>query len=473
MKSAKLAICFTAFGLSLLSQMAVAQSTDANTNTPRLIAQGESWAKSGSWHKAKELFLQACAQDPSNVVALHDLAVSYAHTNQLNDAAECERKALAANETYVPSHIELAFILGRLEDKNGAREHLKRALELEPDNKMARKNLEAMNFGNFTHLRKKNEPAPQMTQAAVQPVESKTVAVTETPVSRALIGRGNTMFRQGKYDLSKRFFEQALENCPESTSARNSLAVVLGSTGDLEGQIKESRRVLGLEPKNTNALCNLAWALSQKGELTEALTSYQKALELNPGLREAEVGQGILLYRTGKVEAAMAILKEALRTHPDYANLQLALGAILQAEGKDEEAVPYLQEALKLSPNNQDAKGRLAAGYLASASFNKAGDLYKQLIEQKPANAEYRIGYGLALIKSGDLSGASQQFKKAAELDKNLAAPHACLSMLEELRGKLAEAEQEARLAQEKDPGSQFFKDSAERLAKSRKDSEM
>lgn len=473
MKSGKLAICFTAFGLSLLTQMANAQTSDANPSTPRLIAQGESWAKSGSWTKAQELFLQACAQDPSNVVALHDLAVSYAHTNKLADAAECERKALAINESYVPSHIELAFVLGRLEDKDGAKEHLKRALELDPENKMARTNLEAMNFGNLSRLRKKKEAAPVAVQPPDMPLETKVAKLRETPVSKALIARGNNMYRQGKFDLSKRFFEQALENCPESTCARNSLAVVLGSTGDLEGQVKESRRVLALDPKNTSAMCNLAWALSQKGELKEALQTYQRALELSPGLLDAQVGQGILLYRTGKTEASLAVLKESLRSHPESASLQMALGSVYQANGNDEEALPYLQEALKLAPNNLEAKSRLAAGYLAAANFAKAGELYKQVLELKPTNAEYRIGYGLALTKLDDLTAAYQQFKKAAEADKNLAAPHACLSMLEEMRGKLVEAEQEAKLAQEKDPACTFFKESAERLARSRKESEM
>jgi Flp pilus assembly protein TadD len=118
-----------------------------------------------------------------------------------------------------------------------------------------------------------------------------------------------------------------------------------------------------------------------------------------------------------------------------------------------------------------EVKSRTAAAYLACEKFDKASELYSQLVENSPGNAEFRLGLGLALTKNNDINGAYQQFKKAADLDKNLAASHACLSMIEEMKGSLLQAESEARLAQEKDPASKFFRESAERLAKSRKDS--
>ncbi|MBX9722264.1 MAG: tetratricopeptide repeat protein [Candidatus Obscuribacterales bacterium] len=227
------------------------------------------------------------------------------------------------------------------------------------------------------------------------------------------------------------------------------------------------------EPKNTAVMCNLAWALAQKGELNESLSLYQKALELVPGTVEAQAGQGVVLFRLGKTEASLAVLKEAVHSKPDNANLRLALGGVLQAAERYEEGLAELQEAMKLAPNNFEVKTRLAAAYLDCEKSSKSVELYRQLIERSPTNAELRMGLGLALIKGNDINGAYIQFKKASELDKNSASAHAALSMVEEMRGRLSQAESEARIAQEKDPESQFFKESAERLAKSKVDSEM
>jgi hypothetical protein len=45
--------------------------------------------------------------------------------------------------------------------------------------------------------------------------------------------------------------------------------------------------------------------------------------------------------------------------------------------------------------------------------------------------------------------------------------------MVEEMRGRLVQAESEAKIAHEKDPQSKFFTDSVERLAKSRRNDDM
>ncbi len=481
MKSGKFVISLSAIlGLSAFALDARASEVGSSVDgSGKLIAAGEGHAKGGRWEKAKESFLQACSQDPSNVVALHDLAVAYVHTEEMSAAADCERKALATNGNYVPSHIELAFVLKKLNDEEGAREHLKRAIELEPNNQIAKRNLEAMNLPKMRW--NKGETAPvvrELEQTGLSEMagvtgDTKQVKETETPVSKALVNRGLLMFRQGKFDLAKRFFQQALENCPDSVSARNALAVALGNSGDLDGQVRESRKVIQSEPKNSVAWCNLAWALAGKGELKDSLEAYQKAIELNPTLVDAQAGQGLLLLRSGKPEAAIAVLREAVKVKPELSQSHLALGAVLEANKDEQGAIDQFAEALKLSPGSFEAKNRLAAAYLSSGNFSKAAELYKQVVEVRPAEAELRIGLGLALTKLGDFSSAFNQFKKAAELDKNSAAPHACLSMLEEAKGKLAEAEQEARLAQEKEPASEFLKESAERLAKSRKDNEM
>jgi tetratricopeptide (TPR) repeat protein len=465
------ALILAAFSFFLLPMAAKSEEETKLASSGTLIAQGEGLAKGGKWDEAQELFLQACSKDPTNKVALHDLAMSYAHTDRLSEAADCERKALALDENYVPSHVELAWILGKLDEKDEARAHLKKALEIEPDNRTARKNLEAMSMPNLRHFRREQ----QSTTSANGKAGAKIAAtkVTETEVSKALCERGIAMYRQARYDVAKRFFEQALQNCPDSATARVSLGVVLGSMGDYEGQIREEKKVIQADPKNAAAYANLAWALAQKGELSDSLLKYQKALEFNPKLMDAQAGQGLLLCRMGKYEASLAILKETAKLYPESATVQLALGTVLEEVGRGSEALSSLQEAIKLAPNSTEVKTRLAAAYLDTENFDKAAELYKQLLEKNPNNSELRIGYGLVLTKTNDLNSAYLQFRKAAELDKNLAAAHACLSMVEEMRGRLVQAESEAKIAHEKDPQSKFFTDSVERLAKSRRNDDM
>jgi len=469
MKVKKLAIFSVALGFTFLPQ--AAHSEENNASSKVLLAQGEDHAKSGRWELARELLLKACSENPSDVLALHDLAVTYAHTDCLDQAADCERKALGIDENYVPAHIELAWVLDKQDDKEAAREHLKRALALDPQNKVALNNLQTL----LNRFRKPGAAgtAQQAEAAGLGERHQAQVNSTDTPVSKALINRGANMYKQGRLDLAKRLYEQALENCPDSLVARSSLGVVRGSSGDFDGEIKDERLALNLQPKNDAAMCNLAWALAQKGELKEALLTYQKALDANPRSIEAQAGQGVLLYRSDKHEAALAVLKESVRVNPNEAQLRLALAAVLQGVERNDEALVEYEQAVHISPNNQDLKARMAAAYLSVGKTEKSADLYRQLLERSPANADFHIGLGLALTKKNDIVGAYQQFRKAADLDKNSAAAHACLSMIEELKGRLSQAESEAKLAQQKDPQSLFFKESLERLAKSKKGASM
>ena len=465
-------LLLSAFSLTL----SVSTSINAEAAGPEeaqginsIIADGEKEAQGGRWNRATQLFLEACSKDPSNVVALHDLAVAYAHTNKLAEAADCESKALALNESYVPAHVELAWILGKQKKLSEAREHLNRALVLDPENKVAKKNLEALNL----ERQGKTPPSNRMTEivkgfeeAVGEPLQQS----SETTVSKALIARGTAMFRQGKTDVARRFFEQALANCPNSVQAHSALGVVLGTAGDIDGQIKEEKSALALDPKNVSVICNLAWAQAQKGLLADSLKTYQKALAIDPKSMDAQVGQGVVLFRMDKFEAAVAVLRECARVNPDAARTHLALGAILQAVGRVDEAVTELELSAKLSPNNVESRTRLAAAYLALENYPKALDLYRQLVERVPSDAELRVGYALSLTKTDDMAGAAIQFRKALELDRNLAAAHAGLSMVQEMRGKLSDAREEAEIAARSDAS---YRQAAERLAGLRNNIEM
>ncbi len=465
MKRAILTVVLCALSFPAVSAPALA--TDEAVKS--MILEGEKEAKAGRWNKASQAFLEACSQDPSNVVALHDLAVAYAHTNKLDEAADCERKALAINESYTPAHVELGWILGKQKKFSEAREHLSKALALDPQNSAARKNLEAVNLERQGKVAQADR-LQQIVNAVEEAVQSPIPQSTETAVSKALIARGTTMFRQGKTDVARRLFEQALASCPTSAVAHSSLGVVLGTTGDIDGEIKEQKRAEELDSKNTTVMCNLAWAQARKGDLDAALVNYQKALGVDPKCLDALVGQGIVLYRQNKLEASVAVLKEVVRANPDSGKAHMGLGAVLQGAGRNEEAVAELELAVKLSPGNTEAKTRLASAYLNAENYNKSVEHYKQLVERFPNDAELRIGLGLALTKTDDISGAAIQFRRALELDRNLAAAHACLSMVQEMKGKLEAARESAEMAARVD---NTYKDVAQRLAAGRNNIDM
>jgi tetratricopeptide (TPR) repeat protein len=106
------------------------------------IEKGESAFTHRNWKEAEQHFLNALRQDPKNVIALYDLGLVYARQNKLNQAARVERKAIQINEAFVPAYIELSWILAEQGKLAEAELAAIKAVELEPTNDSAKRNLQ-------------------------------------------------------------------------------------------------------------------------------------------------------------------------------------------------------------------------------------------------------------------------------------------------------------------------------------------
>ncbi len=461
------AYCLAAF---ILLATGTSTSVSAEEASSDMIARGEKAAKSGRWSEARRLFDSVLQQEPSNATALYDLGLVLAHVGDFDEAIRSERKAIESDKGCAAAYLELAFILSRQHNDMEAERVLSDVLKIDPDNNAARRSYSAVKLRLSEAAGKALTPDSEREPVVVQGAK---LTRAESEATRALISRGALAFRQGRLPLAERLFQQALDSSPASSSARAGLGVVLGSKGDIAGELREELKAVELDPKNAPALANLGWAYLQSGDVDKSLSAYQKALEINPALVDAEVGQGVALYRSGKEEAGIAVLREAVTRYPDRPISRLNLGAVLQAAGRNDEALPLLQDAFRQMPTSLDACRRLAAAYLANGSGAKSADLYRGLVEKLPQDGEARVGLGLALAQNKDYTAASRQFKRAVELDNRSAAARAGLAMVAEITGDLPEARKQLDLAKEIDPSNDVVRESLSRLAGAKKDSEI
>lgn len=452
---------------ALILTGSLAAKVSAQGTTVDLIQRGEKAAKGGHWNEARSLFESVLQREPSNATALYDLGLILAHVGDYEAAIKAERRAIESDKSCTPAYLELAYILSKQSNDAEAEKVLAEALKIDPQNAAAQRSYSAVKLRINEQVASRLNPGTE-----VEPSSVTNRPGAESEATRALLSRGATAFRQGKLPMAERLYQQALESSPSSVAARSALGVVLGTRGDVSGQLREELKAVTLDPVNAPALANLGWAYLQNGEVDKALTTYQKALQVNPELVEAEMGQGVALFRSGKEEAGIAALKEAVK-RSDKPVLRLNLGAVLQAAGRDEEALPYLQEAYRQMPASLDASLRLAAAYLSTGASARAAELYHHLVEKLPQDGDVRVGLGLALVQSKDYSGAERQFKRAVELDERSAAARAGLAMIAEISGDLGEARRQLDLAKQIDPSNDVVRESLSRLAGSKKDGEI
>jgi tetratricopeptide (TPR) repeat protein len=225
------------------------------------------------------------------------------------------------------------------------------------------------------------------------------------------------------------------------------LGLLLQQTGDVPAAIAQYRAVLKRNPKSAEAHNWLGVAFMQKNQLPEAIAELRAAVKLNPTLVRAWNNLGSTLAQAGDLAEGIAAFREGLKQAPQDLQLRLNLGTALRTSGDSASAVAELQAVLKQDPNNPEIH------YQVGLALREKGEPDAALRELESAvtlDPEYREGYyalgqtlrqvsaatrgkaatpqaqaavaeGLALAKSGNLSGAIEALKRAAALSPDSA----------------------------------------------------
>ena len=191
---------------------------------------------------------------------------------ELNEAADCYRRAIQLNPKFVDSYIKLGNVLllqGRLDE---ALSYYQKSIEIDPNFSGAHYNL------------------------------------------------GVALQEQGKLDEAIACYQKALQLNPNYVDAYHDLGFAFQEQGKLDEAIACYQKALQLNPNLVNAYDNLGITFQEQGKLDEAIACYQKALQLNPNLVNTYDNLGITFQEQGKLDEAIACYQKALQLNPNYSN---------------------------------------------------------------------------------------------------------------------------------------------------------
>jgi tetratricopeptide (TPR) repeat protein len=165
-------------------------------------------------------------------------------------------------------------------------------------------------------------------------------------------------------------------------------------------------------------------------DIKKAEAAWREALQINPNFAPAHVNLGELAWRTGKPLEAQTEFDTALKLDPKnvqaYNDSALMLVEKAKAAGNDKaiyaEAIGTLRRALAVDGDSMPAYGLLALIYFTVAESDRSKlDLAALVCKQaKDVNPNYAPIYntlGLINLRKRNVTGALQEFRKAAELE--------------------------------------------------------
>lgn len=269
-------------------------------------------------------------------------------------------------------------------------------------------------------------------------------------------------------------------------------AVRLQQSGDLDGAIREYREFLALRPEVVAARSNLGAALAKSGRYEEAISEYKRAMNQDPGNAAILLNLALANYKIARVPDAAEQFAAVHRLQPEnqqalflLADCELRLGenkrvidllSPLDQGSQNDKAFTYLLGTAlirdkqsergqvlvdRILRDGDSAEARLLLGTTKFNVHDYAGALadLKKAVDLNPNLPDVYSYYGLALLSSGDESGAADAFRQELKTNPNDFVSNLQLAVLlkqdqnrDDARGYL----QRALMVRPGDPGVRY-----------------
>ena len=325
-----------------------------HANLANLLRKREKYAPAeAAYQRALELL-------PEHRPARRGLALTLIDLKR-PEAAEVQcRLLLAGEEADAESWNILGLALASLGRDVEAESAYRRAIALDPGNKVAHHNLGAL----LAHLER-----PE----ALEVID--TARKLGADGYEAAYNRGRAALNAGDLDESEASFARAVELQPLNMDAQSTLAHVRFMRGD-PAFVRSLVTTVKANRENIRLQLLLGETLWRAGQLASAETLVRDLLARGRWVPAAQSTLAGILFDQGRAEEAERYALEAAATRPDQQAVVLNVVTILLARGRAEEAMPFIQAQLSRNP---DAQTWLA--FEATASRMLATDRYHELFD--------------------------------------------------------------------------------------------
>ncbi|HEY2760223.1 MAG TPA: tetratricopeptide repeat protein [Pirellulales bacterium] len=204
----------------------------------------------------------------------------------------------------------------------------------------------------------------------------------------AQIGMALVLINDGHYEEAIQYARRGVELWPTSPAAHIQLGIALKRTGHAADAIQEYQEAIRLDPESEFAYNNLGVALFDQGQIDQAIENYEYALKIRPYYVDAHNNLAVALLRKGNLEGAIEHSREALRLNPELFTVRETLGRALLRAGKPAEAADQLGQFVAQFPDDFGARKILGRALLSAGKPAEAADQFSQYVALFPGDAE-------------------------------------------------------------------------------------
>ncbi|HMS83107.1 MAG TPA: tetratricopeptide repeat protein [Nitrospira sp.] len=204
---------------------------------------------------------------------------------------------------------------------------------------------------------------------------------------------------------------------PAELKVRDYLGYLYEETKDFPKAIETYRYNIQLDPKFSDSHIHLGVLLYRLKQFPQAATHLGEAVHLVPKQPEPHIVLGLAHLQNDQFEKAAQAFEEGIRHHPKNADLHFNLGTAYDKLNRFEDVEHAMETALSLDPHHADALNYLGYSYAdRGIKIDQALSLTKRAVALKPENGYYIDSLGWAFYKSGMLTEALTEIRKAVTM---------------------------------------------------------
>ena len=169
-------------------------------------------------------------------------------------------------------------------------------------------------------------------------------------------------------------------------------------------------------------------AAKQKDEPLSIL-DYEALLKSDPNDTVSENNLGALYFAAGRFDEAADIIRRAADASPDNWRIQLNASIAIEHVNDLADSIKYAQAAYEIAPKEVRVRQQLCDMYIAVNEPAAAVPCFDALVKDNSGDVEDLLGYGEALMLSGDPTHAESAIRDVIKMSPRLATAYNSLGM--------------------------------------------
>ena len=354
--------------------------------------------------EAEQTIRAGLARAPESAVGHYHLGRILLDAGKGEEAAASLERAIAVNASFEPAYLALASIYESRQAQDRAIAVLRKYLQtVNPRNRDIRHQLVRLYVASkdFQSARKELN-----------------ALLAEDPSDLDAQLRMAILYGEEK-EYSKAIDQliQILKARPTELKIRDYLGYLYEESKDTKKAIETYTFNVQLEPSFFEGHLHLGLLFYRLKQYPEAITHLTKAITINPKQPEAHIILGLTYMQSEQFDDAAKALEEGIRENPKSADLHFNLGTVYDKLNRFDDVVRVMETAISLDPHHADALNYLGYSYAErGVKIDQALVLTKRAVALKPSNGYYVDSLAWALFKSGMVTEALTEIKRAVAL---------------------------------------------------------